>query len=62
MAKDIEKVLGRCDLPKDVTIQLRGEVANMSGRDSKFRARIAAGRGADLPGHGRAVPVASSIR
>jgi multidrug efflux pump subunit AcrB len=36
VAKDIEKVLATIQLPKDVTLQLRGEVANMRGAIGNF--------------------------
>ena len=36
VAKDIEKVLAGIDLPKDVTVQLRGEVANMRSAIQNF--------------------------
>jgi len=36
VAKDIEAVLATITLPKDVTIQLRGEVANMRGAINNF--------------------------
>ncbi|MCS6318541.1 MAG: efflux RND transporter permease subunit, partial [Nitrospira sp.] len=36
VAKDIEKVLAGVPLPKDVTVQLRGEVANMRGAIQNF--------------------------
>ncbi|HNG01110.1 MAG TPA: efflux RND transporter permease subunit [Nitrospira sp.] len=36
VAKDIEQVLAGIQLPKDVTVQLRGEVANMRGAIQNF--------------------------
>lgn len=36
VAKDIEEVLATIQLPKDVTLQLRGEVANMRGAIGNF--------------------------
>ena len=36
VAREIEQVLAQVDLPKDVTIQLRGEVANMRGAIDNF--------------------------
>lgn len=36
VAKDIEQVLAGIPLPKDVTVQLRGEVANMRGAIQNF--------------------------
>ncbi|MDP1946529.1 MAG: efflux RND transporter permease subunit [Nitrospirota bacterium] len=36
VAKDIEAVLASIQLPKDVTLQLRGEVANMRGAINNF--------------------------
>jgi multidrug efflux pump subunit AcrB len=36
VAKDIEAVLATIQLPKDVTLQLRGEVANMRGAIANF--------------------------
>jgi len=36
VAKDIEQVLAGIDLPKDVTVQLRGEVANMRSAIQNF--------------------------
>jgi len=36
VAKDIEKVVATIQLPKDVTLQLRGEVANMRGAIGNF--------------------------
>jgi multidrug efflux pump subunit AcrB len=36
VAHEIEQVLSRVELPKDVTIQLRGEVANMRGAIDNF--------------------------